>query len=441
MVTVTPATCPPGAPLRAAGMRPVPARVRNSLSRRWSGSCRPPPRLSTINTEPYLDLKESTTIATPRENLLKVLRHRRPDWIPLTGHCDPYNQPSREGMDPALAEALGEVRWGGTSTVVFSRYLGLDIMDWFGMPAVRISRRNVTVESRTDGDVTTNVWHTPRGDLREVTRICRDESGAVSSNWTEHLVKEPKDLPALAAIFEDEVIEPDPAGIERTRERRKLIGDDGLLLGPMDGTPLGMMYRVYSGVAALAYLWADAPAALRDCFAVMEANYLKRLKIGVNSDIDVVVSVDDTSTTAISPAMFEACGLDLTDARADAAHAAGKFYLHHSCGLIRDLLPLYRRTRMDAVHAFTIPPIGNVTVAQGRKALGDRTTIMAGVNQLAGRMDDRAAVRADIHQMIREAGDGDHFILGLAAYPNRNMEQTKFVVDCCREIGGSGDGG
>lgn len=373
-------------------------------------------------------------MTTPRENLLKVLRHERPEWIPVTGHCDPYNQPSREGMDPALAAALGEVHWGDTSMVVFSRWLGLDIADWFGMPAVKISRRNVTVESRTEGDMTTNLWHTPKGDLREVIGVCRDSSGAVSSNWTEHLVKEPRDLEALAAIFEDEVIEHDPVGIERTRERRKLIGDDGLILGSMDGTPLGMMFRVYSGVAALAYLWADAPDALRDCFALMEANYLQRLKIGVQSDIDVVVSVDDTSTTAISPAMFEACNLDLTDARADAAHAAGKFYFHHSCGLIKDLLPLYRRTKMDAVHAFTIPPVGNVTVAEGRRALGDRITIMAGVNQLAGPMDDRAAVREDIHRMIREAGDGDHFILGLAGYPNRTMEQTKFVVDCCREL-------
>jgi hypothetical protein len=376
-------------------------------------------------------------MTTPRENLLKVLRHERPDWIPVTGHCDPYNQPSREGMDPALADALGEVRWGDTSTVTFSRHLGLDIMDWFGMPAVKISRRNVAVESRTEGDVTTNVWHTPKGDLREVIEVCRDPTGAVSSNWTEHLVKEPGDLPAFAAIFEDEAIELDPAGVERTRARRKLIGDDGMILGAMDGTPLGMMFRMYSGVATLAYLWADAPEALRDCFAVMEANYLQRLKVGVQSDIDVVVSVDDTSTTAISPAMFEACNLDLTDARADAAHAAGKFYFHHSCGLIRDLLPLYRRTKMDGVHAFTIPPIGNVTVADGRRALGERITIMAGVNQLAGPMDDRAAVRADIHQMIRDAGAGDHFILGVAGYPNRTMEQTRFVVDCCRELGGN----
>lgn len=375
-------------------------------------------------------------MATPRENLLKVLRHERPDWIPVAGHCDPYNQPSREGMDPALAAALGEVRWGDTATVTFSRALGLDIMDWFGMPAVKISRRNVTVESRTEGDFTTNVWHTPKGDLREAIGVCRDPTGAVSSNWTEHLVKEPEDLEALAAIFADEVIELDPEGVARTRARRELIGDDGLILGSMDGTPLGMMYRVYAGVATLAYLWADAPAALRDCFAVMEANYLKRLKIGVQSDIDVVVSVDDTSTTAISPAMFEACNLDLTDARADAAHAAGKFYFHHSCGLIRDLLPLYRRTRMDAVHAFTVPPVGNVTVAAGRQVLGDRITIMAGVNPLAGPMDDLAAVRAEIHQMIREAGAGDHFILGVFGFPHRTLEQTKFVVDCCRELGG-----
>ena len=378
-------------------------------------------------------------MTTRRENMLKIFRHETPEWIPLTGHVDPYNRPNREGMDPELAEALGQVQWRDEGTVIFSRYLDLDIMDWYGLP-VRITRRNVTVESATEGDVTTSVWHTPAGDLRAVSRVCRDETGAVSSNWTEHMVKGPEDLAALASIFEDEVIEPDTERIERTRKRRELIGDDGLLLGPMDGTPMGMMYRVYSGVAMLAYLWADAPDALRDCFAVMEANYLERLAIGVQSDIDAVVSVDDTSTTAISPTMFEAFNLDLTDKRADAAHAADKLYFHHSCGLIHHLLPLYRRTKIDGVHAFTVPPIGDVTVAKGREALGDRITIMAGVQQLAGPMDDRSAVRESIRGMIREAEPGDHFILGVAAYPNRTMEQTKFVVECCREFGG-GPGG
>ena len=376
-------------------------------------------------------------MTTPRENLLRVFRHEQPEWLPVTGHCDPYNQPNREGMAPELAAALGEVRWGGTATVTFSRALGLDIMDWGAGRPVRITRHSVTAEQTVEGDVTTVVWHTPAGDLRTVSRVCRDATGAVSSNWTEHLVKGPRDLEAVAAIFDDEVIEADPEGMARIRERRELIGYDGLLLGPMDGTPLGMMFRVYSGVATLAYLWADAPAALRDCFAVMEANYRRRLAICARSDIDVVVSVDDTSTTAISPAMFEACNLDLTDARADCAHAAGKLYFHHSCGLIRDLLPLYRRTRMDAVHAFTVPPMGDVTVAEGRAALGDRITIIAGLGLLCGPMDDREAVRVEVHRMVHEAAPGDHFVLSVAAYPNRTMEQTRFVVECCREaVGG-----
>lgn len=373
---------------------------------------------------------------TPRENMLRVLRGDVPEWLPVTGHCDPYNQPSHDGMDPELAEALGEVRWGGTATVTFSRWLGLDIMDWFGMPAVRITRRNVETEQVVDGDVTTRTWHTPAGYLREVIRVCRDASGAMSSNWIEHPIKTAADLGALAAIHEDELIELDQAGVDRTRERSELIGSDGIVLGTMAGTPLGMMYRVYSGVATLAYLWADARAALMDCFGVMEANYLRRLNVGVQSSIDAVVSVDDTSTTAISPGMFDACNLDLTDARADAAHAAGKLYFHHSCGLIRDLLGLYSQTRMDAVHAFTVPPVGNVTIAEGREALGDGIGIIAGVEALSGPMNDRRAVRESVHRMVREAHSSGGVVLSVAGYPNRTIEQTQFVVDCCREVGG-----
>lgn len=374
-------------------------------------------------------------MTTRRENMLKIFRHETPEWVPVTGHCDPYNQPNREGMDPELAEALGEVQWGDTSTIALSRYLGLEIMDLYGLP-VRVTRQNVTNETTCEGDVITTDWHTPAGDLHEVIGICRDVTGAVSSNHTEHAVKGPEDLPALAAIFEDEILEPDPDALAATRAQRELIGDDGMLLGAMAGTPMGMMYRQYSGVATLSYLWADAPDALRDLFAVMEKNYLQCLAIGAQSDVDAVVGIDDTSTTAISPEMFEAFNMDLTDARTDAAHAAGKLYFHHSCGHIRNLLGLYAQTRMDGVHAFCTPPVGDVTIAEGRQTLGDKVTIMTGVHQLSGPLDDRAAVRASIHEMIRQADPGDHFILLTAGYPNRTIEQTQFVIDCCREAGG-----
>lgn len=359
--------------------------------------------------------------------------------MPVAGSFDPGVRPRGEETALGTGEAAGNRGPARDPRLQLSRYLGLDLIEVRPIP-VRTSLRNVIFESKTEGDFTTEVWRTRSGDLRHVFKACRSPSGEVSSNFIEHAVKGPGDLDALVAIHEDEAIEPDPEGIIKIRQTRDSIGDDGLLIACTPGTPLGAMYRVFSGVSNLAYLWADAPGALRDCFAVMERNYLRRLKTGIHPDIDALQAVDDTSTTVISPGMFESCNIGLTDARAEAAHAAGKLYIHHSCGHIRDLLPLYRKTKMDAVDQFTVPPLGNVTVGEGRRLLGDRITIIAGLPHGAWQ-DDRNAAREIIQGMLREAGPRDHFILKISppfGYHPR-LEQIRFIVECCREIGGGRD--
>jgi len=366
---------------------------------------------------------------TRRENLLSVFRHETPEWIPICGHCDPWNQPSREGMDPELAEAMGPVGWCDESTLAFSRYLGLDVMDFMGPPVVE-KRSEVAVESTRDAPDITNTWHTPLGSLREVIRLCREDG---TSYRVEHMVKGPEDLPVLAAIFEDAEATLDEGAMEAIGTRRELIGDDGMLMCFLDGTPLGMMYRVFSGVETLAHLYVDARQALTDLFSVMEEHYQTTFGLACRSEADALVGMDDTSTTVISPTMFGEFNLDCTDARADICHAEEKLYFHHSCGLIRDLLPLYRETRMDAVHAFTTPPIGDVSIAQGRELLGDRITVIAGVAPLADVHSDPETVREGVEALLA-VDPRDHLILGLTAYPHKNMEQTRAVLDECRYV-------
>ena len=366
---------------------------------------------------------------TPRENLLRIFRHEMPERVPICGHVDPYNQPHRDGMDPGLAADMGTVEWHDHSTVLFSRYLGIDVMDYMG-PPLRVSRRDVTVDVMQEGADTIETWHTPAGELRQVSRRCREDG---TSYLVEHMVKSPADIAALAAIFEDEMIAVDPTVLQAIRERQELIGDDGMLMCFTPGTPMGMMFRIYSGVETLAYLCVDAPSALADLLSVMERSYQEQLRLSVGSTADAFVGMDDTSTTVISPAMFEQFSLACTDRRAQVCREHGKLYFHHSCGLIRDLLPLYRRTSMDAVHAFTVPPTGNVTVAEGRRLLGDRITIIAGVGVLGEESWDLEHVKAEVRQLFADAGRGDHLILCLAAYPHRTMEQTKAVVDECRK--------
>ena len=368
-------------------------------------------------------------MTTPRENLLGIFRHQMPEWTPVCGHCDPYNQPSREGMDEQLAKALGTVTWCGESTVLFSRALGLDIMDYRGAP-VRITQRKLSVQYQQEGPDAIEIWQTPHGALRQVMRRCREDG---TSYFVEHLVKGVEDLKAFAAIFEDQEVAFDAPAAEAIARHSQLIGQDGMVMCFLPGTPLGMMYRVYSGVQTLAYLYADAPQGLGELFAVMERYYQRQFELAAASAADAFVTMDDTSTNVISPGMFEQFNMELTDARAQACHRAGKLYFHHSCGLIRDLLTLYRATKMDAVHAFSVPPLGNVSVAEGRRKLGDRITIIASIGCMADAKWDLERVRTDVGRFFTEAGAGDHFVLGLAAFPHRTMAQTRAVVEECRK--------
>ena len=368
-------------------------------------------------------------MTTARENLVRVFRHERPDWIPIVGHVDPYNQPSRDGMDPQLAKQLGDVKWSDQSTLIFSRYLGLDVMDYVSAPLRRI-HHNVQATVVADGLDTVTTWHTPLGELRDVQRRSTT-SGA--SYVVDRLVKTADDLPAYAAIFADETFELDPDAMATIDQRRKLIGDDGMLTIFIDGTPLGRTYRTYTTVEDLAYLYADAPDALGHTFDVIEENHHRQFALLAQCNADAFIAIDDTSTTVISPAMFERYSLDYTNRVAAIFRDTQRLYIHHSCGLIKDLLPLYRQTAMDGVHAFTVPPIGDVTVAEGRRLLGDRITIMAGLAPLALDMSDQETAADTIREMFEQAAPGDHFIMNVIAYPDKTMAQTAFAVAECKK--------
>lgn len=366
---------------------------------------------------------------TPRENLLRVLRHEVPEWIPVCGHVDPYNQPHKAGMDPVLAKELANVQWHDMSTIAFSRYLGIDIADFY-YPPIDGRQRRVEIEYRQDGNQHTTIWHCPSGELRQVQRFSPDTGMYYT---VEHQVKEPGDLALLAEVFADAEFTLDPEKVEALRRRREVVGDEGIVMFAMTGTPLGQLIRIHAGVENTSILWADAPGEMRALFAVVEENHLRQFRLAAQSEgVDIVIGIDDTSTTTQSPAMFEACCLDYTDHVADVLHAGGKYYFHHSCGLIRDLLPLYRQTKMDGVHGYTIKPMGDVSVADGKRLLGDRIVIYAGMIQLFLSMTDRDEVARSIRAMFDE-GAPDNLMLGLAADPEKTMEETVLIANECKK--------
>ena len=74
---------------------------------------------------------------TPRDNLLKVFRHEKPEWIPIViGHIEAHALQYREDMDPELDKALGDNKPGGENTRALTEYLGVDLIDNMWHPPI-----------------------------------------------------------------------------------------------------------------------------------------------------------------------------------------------------------------------------------------------------------------------------------------------------------------
>lgn len=121
------------------------------------------------------------------------------------------------------------------------------------------------------------------------------------------------------------------------------------------------------GVEALAYAYVNHLSELRHLLVVMGDSYLHQLRLMAGLNADGIISVDDTSTTTISPNMFRDPEMSYINHAAAVTHAGGKLYVHHSCGHIRNLLDYYAKTDTDAVDSLCIFPTGNVSIAGTKK--------------------------------------------------------------------------
>lgn len=315
---------------------------------------------------------------TPRENLLQTLRCENPQWIPVSVHLFPNENPTLgipEKLKDVFDSSFGSL---ANNILKLGEYLGTEDFKLPVPHSAALVSDICSIKTEEIGKKRfVSTMSTPKGELRQITEIPEGYPSLV----TERYVKTIDDVVKLTEYFSSLHIEMIPDNVKKIKDLQKLLGNRGILFYRTFGTPLGMCYRVYSDITNLVYLIADAPGIVEDLFACMEEKYFQFYEFVLREvpEIDAFFGMDDTSTTLISPDMFDTFNVELTNKRADLCHAHGKMYMHHSCGLIHDLLPIYRKTRINGVDAFTTPPIGNVGYAEGRKILGSEYSMNSGL--------------------------------------------------------------
>lgn len=300
---------------------------------------------------------------TSRQRLLATLRHETPDrysWAPL---LDDYFMKS---LPPEQAA-------GGVPA--FLRSIGADILLRHS-PYCAVAAEGVTVEEQRSGDRIMRRVSTPVGTIAENSLHI---SGAETDFITEPFIKTPEDYETVCYVLRRQRITPDYVTNQRTIDE---IGEDGLVTIDAGAPPLTAFFR-YLSQEQVIYDSHDHPERLDQLAAAVHEHQLAMCRTAAAAPAEVVIAYSaDITTRLISPRMFERYALPYLQEYAAILHTAGKLFIIHTCGDVRALLPMMRRSGIDGIDSLSEPPLGNTPFEVAMAELGDGVCLIGGVSPI-----------------------------------------------------------
>ena len=264
-------------------------------------------------------------------------------------------------------------------------------------------------------------------------------NSGVSGTWLlkGHPVKTEEDLKVLMYLYENMVIEPNTDEFERMNRE---LGERGLplpLVGVMSKTAFQSMVEGWFGTESLAYALCDFPELVRECLEIMWEKDMETIKFANETSAEAVLFFEDSSTTNISPAMFEEYTLPEINAWGRALHASGKLLVHHACGHLKGLAPLIAKSEIDVLESVSPKPTGNIEIEDIAKILPERIALIGGIEPLFFENCTLEELEKRVRYLLG-AMKGVRFVLANSdsCPPGVSEEKLRFVSRIAKEIQG-----
>ena len=309
--------------------------------------------------------------------------------------------------------------------------LELDHMAGGPVPVRRHNDRVTERGERNNGDRTSWI-DTPDGTLRQV-----DSFDAGSHSWhpTEYPVKTVGDLKALRHRYEHTRYEFDPDLVEKARQRLEQVGDRGIVSCGMGTSPLMELIQHVIGPDQVYFFLVDYPEEMAELIQIMHQDRRRHLRaVAEHSLYDYIMSGENTSTTLLSPALFEQYPWRHLNEYAGICAEHGKVHLLHMCGKLRELLPRIDELPSAAIEAYTSPTVGDTSIAD-RVRLCPHTAIIGGTNAALW-MRPADEICATIESDLHEAGTMRGCVLTSAGVmpPAARIEKIAKVREFCKGL-------
>ena len=308
---------------------------------------------------------------TGRERLTRILHRQgidRPTWSTLV------DDKSRSLMPEAIRRL---------PVLDFYRHVGCDILQFgnYGLPPetqvarpVREAGPNTTVETdeADDGTVTLS-RHTPRGVLQARSR------GGHPTGYPVATVEQVRMLQWVWQHTSYHLCDQRELRASWTRAE-EAIGDDGLFAFTFGPTPVQQLLQLDMGLENFYCLLMDHEAEMVDLLGVMQARQRQEWELAAAAmPGELAIIVENTSTTMISPDLYQRLSVPQVRDFVEIMHRHGKKAVIHMCGHLRDLLVHMKPIGFDGINMLTPPPTGNTPFEDALDVLGDDLLIFPGL--------------------------------------------------------------
>ena len=270
----------------------------------------------------------------------------------------------------------------------------------------------IKTTNRTEGDKTYTTYETPVGTVSTMRQVASDWTRAVFLK--EHMVKRVEDLKVIRFMVENTTYYP---RYEDFIKADADVGDDGIALTQSaPSVPMIQLMKTYIGWLDGLYMLYDHRKEMEKTADAITQKAVEAYQLLADSPAQVIETGDNLDGRTFSPPLFERYGLPFYQQMSKILHAKGKTYKSHACGWLKHLLPMMKDSGLDAIEAFVINPMSDLTIKEAREILDGEVSIMSGVpSVIMSRMSmNDEDFREYILRTLDDIQPGDGFVLGMA---------------------------
>jgi len=247
----------------------------------------------------------------------------------------------------------------------------------------------------------------------------------------EYYIKDPEDIDAFMYIKKREKYIERFSNFIKEDER---IGEAGIATDSSPTSPIQEIIQHLTGVEKFyTVFFTDYLSEIEKLIEVMHEKNMEAYELLANSPASVVIDYENTSTTLVSPAIYEKYSLPYIDDYADILHKKNKIFLTHRCGKLGGLVGLLKKGKDDGIIDISPEPTGDLNIWDAREAWPDKI-VQGGLDPTILTQWSIGRVKDYVKLILNKAGSRDRLIIGTAdATPKdakfENLKAVGEVID------------